>query len=87
MNVKQSGIFARRVKKLSSDEKIFLDKAVKMIIESPSLGKTKSGDLAEIQVYRYTSRTREYLLAYRVGSGELVLTLLTLMKVKKTTTD
>ena len=78
MRVQQSGVFARRVKKLHAAEKKALDKAVKAVIGSPSIGQMKTGDLAGVQVYKYKYKTQQYLLAYRVNSDELLLTLLAL---------
>ena len=78
MKVQQSSAFARRVKKLHADEKKALDKAVKAVISSPTVGQMKTGDLAGVQVYKYKHKTREYLLAYRVNNEELLLTLIAL---------
>ena len=78
MKIQQSGIFARRAKKLHADEKKALDKAVKVVVAKPSLGQMKVGDLAGVQVYKYKRKARQYLLAYRFDADELLLTLLAL---------
>ncbi len=78
MKVEQSGIFNRRVKKLHHDEKLTLDEAVKTIMDNPSLGKVKTGDLAGIQVYKYKHSTQQYLLAYHFVAEEELMTLLAL---------
>lgn len=78
MIVKQSGIFSRRVKKLHPAEKQSLDDAVKVIIEDPTIGELKVGDLAGVQVYKYKHNIQQNLLAYRFVKEELVLTLLAL---------
>lgn len=78
MRVQQSGVFARRVKRLYADEKKALDKAVKVVIGSPSVGQMKMGDLAGVQVYKYKHKTQQYLLAYQIEEDELLLTLLAL---------
>ena len=66
MKIQQSGIFARRAKKLHADEKKALDKAVKAVLAKPSLGQMKVEDLAGVQVYKYKHKAQQYLLAYSV---------------------
>ncbi len=78
MKVRQSGVFKRRVKKLHTDEKKALDKAVKLIMEDPAIGIMKVGDLAGIQVFKYKHNTQENLLAYRFVEEEVLLTLIAL---------
>lgn len=78
MKIQQSGLFSRRVKKLHSAEKQSLDKAIKTIIDNPTIGQVKTGDLAGVQVYKYKHKTQQYLLAYRFAEDELTLTLLAL---------
>lgn len=76
MKIEQSGVFRRRAKRLKGDEKLALDKAVKSIIDDPSLGQMKLGDLVSVQAYKYKHKTQQYLLAYRVDKDRLMLTLL-----------
>lgn len=78
MRIQQSGVFKRRVKKLHPDEKKALDKVVKLIMDDPGIGEMKSGDLAGIQVYKYTHNTQLNLLAYRFVEKEIWLTLIAL---------
>lgn len=78
MRVQQSGVFSRRVKKLHRDEKKALDIAVKAIMDDPSIGQMKIGDLAGVQVYKYKHNSQQYLLAYRFIEEKLLLTLLAL---------
>ncbi|MEH6348392.1 MAG: type II toxin-antitoxin system RelE/ParE family toxin [Bermanella sp.] len=78
MKIHQSGLFSRRVKKLHSDEKKALDKAIKSVMDKPSIGLSKTGDLAGVQVYKYKHKSQQYLLAYRLEEDELILTLLAL---------
>ncbi len=78
MRIEQSNAFARRVKKLHATEKKALDKAIKAIVSTPSVGKMKVGDLASVQVYKYKYKTQQYLLAYRVSKDELLLSLVAL---------
>ena len=74
MIVKQTAIFKRRVKKMHSQEKMELDKVIKDIIATPSLGQMKTGDLSGIQVYKYQFKAQQYLVAYEYKEDELVLT-------------
>ena len=76
MNIKQTNIFKRRVKKLHKTEKIALDKAVKEIVANPAIGEIKVGDLAGIQVFKYKFNTQLFLLAYEYIDDELLLTLI-----------
>ena len=76
MIVQQTRLFQQKAKKLHSSEKKSLDKAVKKIIENPSIGTFKKGDLASVQVYKFKHKTTQYLLAYQYIADELKLTLL-----------
>jgi len=73
MNVFQSGVFKRNAKKLSKQEKLALDDAVKAVIENTDAGVEKVGDLAGVQVYKYKIDRDEVLLAYRMIEGDLML--------------
>ncbi len=74
MIVRQTAIFKRRVKKMHSQEKIALDDVIKSIINTPSLGQMKTGDLSGIQVHKYKFNTQQYLVAYEYKEEELILT-------------
>ena len=74
MIVLQSSIFKRRVKKLHKNEKAALDQALMKIIEDPSIGDTKIGDLADIQVFKYKHKTQLNLIGYQYIHEKLVLT-------------
>ncbi|MDI1299779.1 type II toxin-antitoxin system mRNA interferase toxin, RelE/StbE family [Methylotenera sp.] len=73
MIVKQTNSFKRKVKKLNKTEKLALDEAVKSVMNDPSIGEMKIGDLAGVQVYKYKLKAQLYLLAY-MYDGELILT-------------
>lgn len=57
--------FARAVKKLHHPQKADLDKAIRAIANNPDVGKTKVGDLAGVQVYKFRMGNQQCLLAYR----------------------
>ncbi|MES9857747.1 MAG: type II toxin-antitoxin system RelE/ParE family toxin [Sedimenticola sp.] len=58
--------FERTVKKLHRRQKTDLDEAVQAIASDSSIGKTKVGDLAGVQVYKFRMAKQLCLLAYRV---------------------
>jgi mRNA interferase RelE/StbE len=66
MKIYQSGIFARKVKKLTNLEKTELDSVVKEIASRPTLSAEKKGDLKGVLIYKFKLQKTEYLLAYRV---------------------
>lgn len=47
MKIYQSSSFAKRVKKLEKNQKLQLDTEVKKIIQDPSIGSEKKGDLQQ----------------------------------------
>ncbi len=53
MQVYQSKLFERQVKKLHKKEKYALDEEIKKIIVEPKIGQQKKGDLKNIFVYKY----------------------------------
>ncbi len=73
MKIYQSKTFERKVKKLSKNDKLALDKAVHTVIENPDTGVEKKGDLVRIFVYKYKVKTQQYLLAYRFMESNLEL--------------
>lgn len=75
MTIYQSGIFKRKVKKLSKTDKAILDQEVKKIIKNPSTGIEKKGDLKGILVHKFKIKTTQYLLAYRTFEENLELVL------------
>ena len=73
MKIYQSKAFERKVKKLSKNDKLALDKAVHTVIENPDTGVEKKGDLVRIFVYKYKVKTQQYPLAYRFMESNLEL--------------
>ena len=74
MIVQQTSIFKRRVKKMHKAEKLALDKALQEIINDPSIGDLKVGDLSGIQVFKYKHKAQLYLIAYEYIDDKLILT-------------
>jgi len=73
VKIYQSKVFEKKVKKLTKNDKLALDKAVYAVIENPELGAEKKGDLVKIFVYKYKVKTQQYLLAYRFTEFDLEL--------------
>ena len=73
MKIYQSKAFEKKVKKLTKNDKLALDKAVNAVIENPELGTEKKGDLVKLFVYKYKVKTQQYLLAYRFTEFDLEL--------------
>jgi len=65
MNITQSNIFKKKVKKLHPNQKKTLDKAIKEIIKTPSIGVEKKGVLKGVFVYKFTMLSQLTLLAYK----------------------
>ncbi len=64
IKVYQTRQFKNQKKKLKKNQIKELDQAIKMLIENPELGQQKSGDLANIWVYKFNLIRQQYLLAY-----------------------
>jgi mRNA-degrading endonuclease YafQ of YafQ-DinJ toxin-antitoxin module len=73
MKVIQSSSFGRKVKKFKYEEKRELDDAIKTIINNPSIGTEKKGDLKGVFVYKLKLIKTEYLLSYRIVGEDLEL--------------
>ena len=68
--------FKKIVKKLKPNQKADLDKAIEDIMQDPSIGSLKKGDLTGINVYKFKMVGQEQLLAYLYDDGRIILTLL-----------
>ncbi len=69
----QSPNFAKQKKKLKKNQIKKLDDAIRTIMENPSIGDSKLGDLKGVQVYKYTIGNNQILLAYEVVESTLYL--------------
>ena len=76
MQVLQQNSFKRAYKKLHAPQKQAVNDAVMAICENPNLGEQKKGDLANVYVYKFSSNTQLYLLAYTFDPTTLTLILL-----------
>lgn len=61
----QTPTFKRQFKKLDHPIKKFVEEAIRAIVDTPSLGEEKKGDLEGISVYKFKAKAQLYLLAYK----------------------
>jgi mRNA interferase RelE/StbE len=73
MKILQSRSFERKVKKFSKQEKKRSDDQILKIIDDPSIGSEKRGDLRGIYVHKFKLQTDQYLLSYRFVGENLEL--------------
>lgn len=73
MQILQTSVFVKQVKKLHSNQKQYLDQAVKELINNPSVGSMKKGDLNGIRVYKFHTLNQLTLLAYKKEPNVLTL--------------
>lgn len=76
MKIIQSRSFEKRVKKFSKIQKTYLDEQIKLIINNPTIGIEKKGDLKEVFIHKFKIQTSQYLLAYRFNEEILELLML-----------
>ncbi len=76
MKIYQSRSFEQRVKKMPKPEKEILDREIRTILENPSLGVEKRGDLRGVFVHKFKIKTTQYLLAYRKVEEDLELVMI-----------
>jgi mRNA interferase RelE/StbE len=69
----QSPVFAKQKKKLHKQQIKDLDKAVKSLINDPTIGDMKVGDLQGVRVYKFKSKKQQILLAYELIDSTLYL--------------
>ena len=77
-NVLQTPTFKKVVKKLNTRQKNALDIAVKALVEEPTLGERKKGNLAFLRVYKFKMSKQLTLLGYSFDDGTLTLELMAL---------
>ena len=74
----QTPSFKKAVKKLHKNQKSDLDSAVKTLLESPTIGEQKKGNLSFMRVYKFKLAKKLTLLGYSYEDEALVLELITL---------
>jgi len=73
MKILQSRSFERKVKKCTKREKQKLDEEIRNIVDNPSIGSEKKGDLRGVFVQKFKIQTSQYLVAYRFFGENLEL--------------
>jgi mRNA-degrading endonuclease RelE of RelBE toxin-antitoxin system len=73
MKILQSRSFERKVKKFSKQEKKRLDNQIRKIIDDPSIGSEKKGDLRGVYVHKFKLQTVQHLLSCRFVGENLEL--------------
>ncbi|MFH1755367.1 MAG: type II toxin-antitoxin system RelE/ParE family toxin [Candidatus Latescibacterota bacterium] len=76
MRIYQSRSFEKKIRKMSKSEKDSLDQEIKRIVEKPSIGEEKKGDLRGVFVHKFKLKTIQYLFAYRKVGGDLELVMI-----------
>ena len=71
--VKQMPAFKRTYKKLHANEKNKVNDAIRVIIENPTIGQEKKGDLVGVFVYKFKVHNQEMLLAYEWNAQKRLL--------------
>jgi len=78
MEINQTRSFKNKVKKLHRNQKVVLNKAIRQIMNDPSVGQLKKGDLSEVRVYKFKMLSQLTLLAYLYNVSKETITLLAL---------
>ncbi|MBC8346257.1 MAG: type II toxin-antitoxin system RelE/ParE family toxin [Candidatus Marinimicrobia bacterium] len=73
IKVKVTPLFKRQAKKLFKHTKKELDDQIKSIIENPTIGDRKQGDLADVFVHKFKIKTNLFLLAYTFDPNTRIL--------------
>ena len=76
VQVLQSASFRRAYKRLHANQKADVDAAVRTIVDDPTVGEAKKGDLAGVFVYKFKCVGQLALLAYEYDPATRLLLLL-----------
>jgi mRNA-degrading endonuclease RelE of RelBE toxin-antitoxin system len=60
----QMPAFKKAYKKLPSTHILVVDEAIRAIVNNPSIGEEKKGDLSGVSVYKFKINHQQMLLAY-----------------------
>jgi hypothetical protein len=74
----QTPTFKRSVKRLRGEQKAALDAATRAVMNAPTLGDAKVGDLAGVRVHKFRDHTHMVLMAYEYSAVDDAITLLAL---------
>ena len=71
--VKQMPAFKKVYKKLHTNEKSKVNDAIRNVVQNPTIGEEKKGDLVGVFVYKFKIHNQEMLLAYEWNPKERLL--------------
>ncbi len=64
--------FKKFVKKQARPLQLSIEDEIEKIIENPSMGETKKGDLQGYRVHKFTFKKQRFLIAYRILEAEII---------------
>lgn len=73
MKIIQSHSFEQKVCRFKKQQKRALDKEIQRIIDNPTMGQEKKGDLQGVYVHKFKIHSLQYLLSYRLVDENLEL--------------
>lgn len=65
--------FKKAYKKLASTHILVVNEAIRAIVNNPSIGDEKKGDLSAVYVYKFKMNHQQMLLAYEWDSESRIL--------------
>jgi mRNA interferase RelE/StbE len=65
----QTRRFARQYKKLNDSVAAHVDEVVVDIVQKPTIGERKKGDLSDLRVHKFKSQGQLYLLGYTLDDA------------------
>ncbi len=71
MRVYQSSSFAKTVKKFERNQKLELDTEIRKVIQDPSIGSERKGDLGGVFVHKLKIQNTLYLMSYRMVGEDI----------------
>ena len=71
--IRQMPAFKKKYKKLPGSEQKKVDEAIMVIVDNPTVGDPKKGDLAGVYVYKFKIHVQQWLLAYEWNPKERLL--------------
>ncbi|NQY74846.1 MAG: type II toxin-antitoxin system RelE/ParE family toxin [Candidatus Margulisbacteria bacterium] len=73
ISFKQTPLFRKTVKKLHKQDKLILDREIKVLIKNPKMGDLKTGDLSGVRVHKFKISKRLFLLGYVFAKNAITL--------------
>jgi len=64
MDVYEVPTFTKAFKKLSNDQKEYVEAEIDLIIDNPEIGVIKQGDLSYLRVHKFSMNKQQVLLGY-----------------------